>query len=170
MKTMRRLGSVNVRQGGFTLIELVMVMAITAVIMAAVTGSIYQVIASNARNSARMIAVKQVESALHFMVRDVQMAQPWLIQTDNLSGGEELKLGWREWDDTVNMVTYSVAGGKLTRQFNSGAQTTVAQFVASLDPVVDADGNITVTITSTTSGRWSASETRTLRIEPRSGG
>jgi len=156
-------------QAGFTLIELVVAIGVATLVMSAASAAIYQILAGNARDTAHMKAVKQVENALHFMVRDIQMAQPRFTQTDNLTGDEVLRLGWVEWDNTVNQVTYSVTGGDVTRTHSADGQTNVAHYIATLDPQIDGDGNVVVTIVSTITGRWSATESRTVEIVPRSG-
>ena len=70
-----RLGKLNRRQRGFTLIELLVALAITGAISGGITMSIFQTLDYSARSNARMVAIKQVENAIHHISRDVQMAQ-----------------------------------------------------------------------------------------------
>jgi prepilin-type N-terminal cleavage/methylation domain-containing protein len=164
-----RLVASNHGQRGFTLVELVMAMSVTALIMLAATLVLYQVITNNYRTAARMTAVKQVENVVHFMVRDVQMADPSSIQM-NLSPTVVLRLQWVDWDSKLHTVEYSIVNGNLERQYDVGAQTAVARYIASIVPAVDAtSGEVVVTITSKTQGRWGATESRIIRVKPRIG-
>jgi hypothetical protein len=113
--------------------------------------------------------VKQVENVVHFMVRDVQMADPSSIQM-NLSPTVVLRLQWVDWDSKLHTVEYSIVNGNLERQYDVGAQTAVARYIASIVPAVDAtSGEVVVTITSKTQGRWGATESRIIRVKPRIG-
>ena len=153
---------------GITLVELVMAMAVTAIIMSGTTAVIYQVFMSNARNTAHMTAVKQVENALHFMVRDIQMAQT--IETDDLSGDEILKLAWVDWDNIEYEVTYSWVDGELIREYSDGSRTSVCRYIASLavSPKPYVNGKVVVDIRAQV-GAGTIGESRIVEILPRSG-
>jgi len=141
----------NERQSGFTLIELTMALAVGSLIMTAAAGTLFQVWNSNLRNTAHMMAIKQIENALHFLTRDVQMAQT--VQTAGLPPGTVLRLSWVSWDGQNDEVdyTWSSANHTLTR---TGSQDGVAQVVAYsvtsapsfsfTDPTVTADLTCTV--------------------------
>ncbi len=150
------------------MVELVMAMGVSAIIVSGSTATIYQVFMNNAQNTAHMTAVKQVENALHFMVRDIQMSQN--IQTDNLTGDEILKLRWIDWDNTTYQVIYSLTNGELFRNYSLGGQTTVSRYIATLDvsPKPYGNGKVTVSISVTIGGARPASETREVEILPRS--
>jgi prepilin-type N-terminal cleavage/methylation domain-containing protein len=62
-------------QKGFTIIEMIIAIAISGAIGGVTLTSIYQVTAYQAMDKARMDCVKQVEDAVHYMVRDVETAQ-----------------------------------------------------------------------------------------------
>ena len=70
-----RLRLINKNQLGFTLIELVMAIAISGVITGAITGTIFQVIVGSARTNNHMIAVTQVQDAGYWLSHDAQMIQ-----------------------------------------------------------------------------------------------
>jgi prepilin-type N-terminal cleavage/methylation domain-containing protein len=65
----------NKGQGGFTLVELLVAIAISSLITSGLTLTIFQVFSGNARNSSEMTVVRQVQNAGHFISRDVLMAQ-----------------------------------------------------------------------------------------------
>lgn len=75
MKLRRLIGSINKGQRGFTLVELLVAVAISGLITSGLTMSIFQVFDSNARNSSEMTVVRQVQNAGHWVSRDTLMAQ-----------------------------------------------------------------------------------------------
>ena len=158
-------------QRGFTLIEIVMALGVSALIASAATATIYQVFMNNTKDTTRMTAVKQVENALHFIVRDVQMAQE--IQTDGLAGDEVLRLRWVDWDDVSYQVTYYLDNGELTREYQrtgeDGQTTSVCRYILqlSVSPQPYETGDLTVNITATIGGSHPSTEQREVTISPR---
>jgi prepilin-type N-terminal cleavage/methylation domain-containing protein len=157
----RGLGS---HQFGFTLIELVVAMAVGSLIATAASATIYQVLTNNSRNSAHLIAVTQAENAIHFLLRDAQMAQT--VRTDNLTGDRILELTWVDWDGVTNGATYDWSQGKLTRNRSREAMSTTVAYFVYPKPTFSrgADGEVVVTITTVVQG---SSESRTVYINPR---
>jgi prepilin-type N-terminal cleavage/methylation domain-containing protein len=156
------------RNHGFTLIEIVIAMGIGSLVTAGGTATVYQIFSNNARNTANMVAVKQVENALHFLQRDVQMAHT--IQTSQ-TGADRITLTWVDWDTSeTHTVRYTVTSSdKLVRTVDAGASETVAQYIAVLTPQAYTPGDpLTLTITSTVIGWQPSTETRTVQILPRS--
>jgi prepilin-type N-terminal cleavage/methylation domain-containing protein len=68
-------------QKGFTLIEVMLAMVITAIIVPALVMSISQMFTSSAASASRMQVVKQVENALHYINRDAEMTWPSEVST-----------------------------------------------------------------------------------------
>jgi len=92
---LHRLGLINKDQRGFTLIELIVAMAITGAITGGVVMAIFQVFNINALSSNHMLAVRQVQTAGYFISHDAQMAQV----IDPGDGGETvLTLVWVGWE------------------------------------------------------------------------
>jgi type II secretory pathway component PulJ len=143
-----------------------MAMAVGGIIMAGATATIHQVVSNNSRNAAHMMAVKQVENALHFMVRDVQMAQR--IQTTGLPVGQVLRLTWVTWDGAVsNNVTYAWDSIRhtLTRTRSDGNVTTTVAYSIDPQPTFSVAGaNLTVDLTATVQD---ARESRRVKIVAR---
>ena len=80
------------------MIEVIIAIAITAIITGSITMTIFQVFDGNIRNSNHMIAVKQVENAGYWISHDTLMAQN--IDTDDDAGTAEteiLILTWVGW-------------------------------------------------------------------------
>lgn len=112
---LHRLKTINKNQRGFTLIELIIVIALSGVITGAITMAIFQVISISARSDNHMIAVKQVQNAGYWVSLDAQMAQ-----SIELSGTSTfvLTLTWINLDDDdKHEVVYSLEDKKLQREY-----------------------------------------------------
>jgi prepilin-type N-terminal cleavage/methylation domain-containing protein len=163
---------------GFTLLELLLAITITAVIGSAITMSISQLFSVNAADEGRMDAVKQVENALHYINRDAQMAST-IAPTGN---DFPLVLTWNEWDVAANSlsgplhtVTYSInAANQLKREEQIGAAPATSLFIADHISVVsdcsinaDIPPVLTVNLTASIGGFRPVSEARTLEVRSR---
>jgi prepilin-type N-terminal cleavage/methylation domain-containing protein len=125
-----RIGSINKNQKGFTLLEMVLALLIGGLMAGGITAAIFQVVLGSARTNNHMTAVRQVESAGYWVSHDAQMAQTVAPARD--ADGFPLTLSWKDWDDTVNTVTYTIEDGDLKRTHIAGSQTsttTVARFI-----------------------------------------
>ncbi len=174
---LKKLGYINKKQRGFTLLELIIALAITGAITGGLATSIFQTLDYSARDNMRMVAVKQVENAIHYINRDVQMAQ--IIEPTEDADGFPLVLTWVEWDvdNTEHVVTYSIVGNELQRSHSEDGGTptelTLAQHIDtdSDDTYCDFDEDLwifTFRITVTVSGYpEDISEMREVRITPR---
>ena len=125
---------------GFTLVELVVAIAITVLATGAAGAAIFQIFGGTERNSNHLTAVGQVHNAGYWISRDVQMAQS--VTTDNLTLPDFLILSWTEWDAAGDPVYHSTRYffedltdgiGKLKRSHWSSAganeQTLVAKYI-----------------------------------------
>ena len=174
---LKKLGCINKKQWGFTLIELIVALAITGAITGGIATSIFQTLNYSARDNMRMVAVKQVENAIHYINRDVQVAQ--IIEPADDADGFPLVLTWVEWDvdNTQHVVTYSIVGNELKRNHVidgvPGNELIMAQHIdtGSDDTYCDFDEALwmfTFRITVTVSGYpEDISEMREVRITPR---
>jgi prepilin-type N-terminal cleavage/methylation domain-containing protein len=173
----RRCSSINKRQRGFTLIELLVALAISGAIAGGISLSIFQTLDYNARGNARMTAVKQVENAIHYIIRDVQMSQ--VVEPEALpdADGFPLVLTWVEWDNTENVITYSIVGDELRRShsLNGGAATekVTARYIDS-DPdnthceFDEINWVFDLKVTATVTGYpETISEMREIKVTPR---
>jgi len=125
---------------GFTYVELVIAIAIIALIGGAAATATVQVLKGTEHNNNYMTAVRQVQNAAYRISQDTRMAQS--VITDNLTPPDFLVLTWTEWDDagepTYHSVTYffedlTDGTGKLKRSYWSSAganeQTLVAEYI-----------------------------------------
>jgi prepilin-type N-terminal cleavage/methylation domain-containing protein len=163
-------------QRGFTLSEVLIVIAITGMIIGAITAVFFQVFNSNARSTNHMTAIKEVENAINQITRDAQMAQTVVKTT---ASGFPLQLEWVDWDSTAYKVTYRVQNGQLKRSY-SKTPLIDPPFTSNtvLIPNLDTDlqppncqyspGKLDFTITATIGGLRPASETRSFEVVLRS--
>lgn len=174
MMMFHKLGLVNKNQKGFTMIEVVTVLAISGIVVSGITMTFYQLVIGSGRTNNHMIAIKQVQNAGFWVSHDAPSAQSVNLGE---SSGFPLTLSWTDWNNTVNTVTYSLDGTELWRDSN-GQQIVVARFVDP-DPAAtnveftdtdgdDADDTLILRVTiAVGSGLQQQSETREYRIVPR---
>ncbi len=144
-----RLKSIHKNQKGFTLIELIVAIAITALIIGVIVMSIFQIFIVNALSSNHMKAVRQVQNAGYWINHDVQMAQS--VVTDDGATGFPLNVTWNnEWDGTLNEVTYTLEDSELKRSHsvNGGgpSEIVVAQYIDSAETSCGLTGGGTFTL------------------------
>jgi len=132
-----RLGLINENQRGFTLVELIIAVAITGIIIGAATTTIFQVFSGNERTSNHMTAVKQVQNAGYWISHDAQMAQD--VVPDTGDTGFPLTLTWIDWDGTVNEVTYTIVDSELKRSHYINGNTEVSIIAQYIDVTIDPD-------------------------------
>lgn len=176
---LKRLAAINRKRRGFTLIELLVALAITGAITGGISLSIFQTLNYNARSNARMVAIKQVENAIHYINRDVQMAQIIEPKPDPDLDGFPLILKWVEWENNVqNVVTYDIDKdtNELIRDHTRDGTSTVLPVARHVNTDSDdtycefnnTDWIFTFKITATVTGYpEDISETREVRVHPR---
>jgi len=165
---------------GFTLIEVVIVIAIIALITGAATMAIFQVVRGTERSNDHMIAINQVQNAGYWISRDTHIAES--VTTDGLTPPDFLILYLVEEESGDQyQVTYTLEAmpgselKKLQRHLirdGSDNTTFVAQYI---DPNPErtkcqfTDGKLILTVTARTSiDPQTKTETRVYEVIPRS--
>lgn len=163
------------RQKGFTLIELVVAIALVALITLGAASGIMQVFKVSAQNSEINETVRQAQNVGHWLSRDALMAES--IRPS--SGTVFLTMGWLQWEtgETIHATyerfpssgsleklvrTYSVHGNDGT--LIESHQTLVADNIDSMEADWQTDGTWRVFVTARAGERTA---TREYQIYPR---
>jgi len=163
---------------GFTLVELLIAIAIVGLITGGITAAIMQILTINSRSSNHMIAVRQVQQAGKEVSKDA-------LQSQNVTcgggSGFPLTFNWTDWEGLENEVVYTLEDMpsspdvrmlQRTHTVNNGTiQGTAPPIVAQyIDPDPEntycefVGGVLTFKITATVGDQ---SETRIYEVEPR---
>lgn len=164
-------------QKGFTLIELIIALAIASAIGVAVTMTAHNMIAIPSMSNDSNTAINQVRNAVNWINKDVQGAN-----TVNATPGAPgfFSISLQEWDSgteiwSVHNITYSLEGGtglkELWRYYDSGTtRNLIAQFIEPESAgVTECSWNATASVltVSITATVGDATETRTIQVKPR---
>ena len=136
---------------GFTLVELVIVVAITGFIFSVLGAAIHHIVTIPEEGNDRVTALHELQNAAHWVNLDGQMAQ-------SASGGNELVLTLPD----SSSISYTLVGTDLLRT-TSTSNRTLAQNIASANFSVQ-NRIITVDLASAPDGRWGISENETYQI------
>jgi prepilin-type N-terminal cleavage/methylation domain-containing protein len=115
----------KVTQKGFTLIEILVALAISGAILGVASAAVITVMKTSSQNDEWNVNLRQVQNAGHWITRDALMAQ---VIHDNTSG-VFLDLSWSDWDNNPYNVQYVLDGNTLTRSLNGGPALLIAQYI-----------------------------------------
>lgn len=156
-------------QRGITLPELLIVVVIIGLISGGIAMLISRTITGSARDSDRMILVRQVQQAGQAVSTDALQAQ--CVDKPVNQPEVFLRVRW-DWDEDLQdfdtEVIYQLDGTDLLRE-HDGQERRVAQYIASISiaPVPYPGGKLTFTVTASFEGREDEGETRVYEVTPR---
>ena len=169
---LRKLWSIRKTQKGFTIIEIMFVLAITGLISAGAAMSTAQIVTQGARNSEYAAANQHTLNAVHWISRDAQMSQ---TVVPNGATGFPLDLKRVGWENSVYEASYNVTDGKLIRSYSINGtllnEMLVAEYINMVSEnttVAYSDNVVALKVTATMgSGSNAASVTKEREIKPR---
>jgi hypothetical protein len=151
-------------QKGFSLIQMIIALTITTLLGTIITISLWQTITIDGASNKHMMAISQVENAMYYLNRDIQMSLPAGISGFPLvlqSGGDTI---------TYSLVSPHDGTPAYLQRNKNGVTQSVASYVntdTNLTSCFYNSGKLTITITITTGGFMSATESRTMVVTPR---
>ena len=157
-------------QHGFTLIEILVGMALTGILIVGIVVTIFQVNVGTAQNKNSMYALRQVQTAGYYFSRDTLQADCiGIYPADN---GFPVTLTWYDPGTSENhsiKYEYDSNTRYLTRtDLINNSTTRVADNIDSTTSFTNnGTGYFILTVTAETSGYQPAIATRTYEIEPR---
>jgi prepilin-type N-terminal cleavage/methylation domain-containing protein len=173
MTIFRRLGLLNKNQRGFTLIEMLIVLAISGFVTGTTTMTIFQVLDGNVRTNNQMEAISRVQDAGYQVSQDAEQAQT-IVRTED-EDGFPLTLSWTDWENNdQHQVIYSIVDNKLQREV-SGTRYEF-EYIFNTDPDTGElktyctliDDTLSCTLTAIVgSGSQKQTETRVYEVIPR---
>jgi prepilin-type N-terminal cleavage/methylation domain-containing protein len=159
------------RQKGFTLVEILVVLAVSSVLMTGLLLTIHNVLWGTGRSNNQVVALTEVNNAALQIKRDLQMAQN-TDMTDNVSQSSV----WLSWIDFTSFETgththsssYALSGTDLLRTYD-GTAGIAGRNITYLSFTKD-DQTVDVVITATGSKVPPRSETLEFGVHLRSAG
>ena len=158
-------------QRGFSMMELLMVIALTGIITAAITTAFFQVFNISTRTANHMIAVTQLQHAGKLVSEDMLQTQRGGINATPSGPGEFLKLGWISQNTSiVHNITYTMENGQLWRgESIDGGNAThirVAEYMNLTETHCVWNGSVLIFTVTATVGE--ETEQRIYNVRPRS--
>ncbi len=157
------------RQKGFTLLELLVAMAVGGVVMAGALAAVYQVVWGTSRTNSQVVALNDVHQAALQLKKDLEMTQ-----SADLPGGAAINLSWTDYtsfdleENKNHTSSYVLSNGELQRTYD-GTMSIVGRNITSVSFTQD-DRVINVAITATAGDMSPRSETLEFSVYLRGGG
>ncbi len=159
------------RQKGFTLVEVLVVLAVGGVLLTGLVTSIFQVTTFTDRSNSQGIALADLHPATLQIKKDLQMAQDTSLTTDGVPQQDSISLDWTDYthlEGTENhnhSCNYALSGTELRRTYD-GTESIVGRNITSV--VFTQDGRlVNVVITATGPGIQQRSKTIEFRVHMR---
>ena len=102
------MNKIVLNQKGFTLVELLAVLAISSLIVAVMGGIAVQLLVNSGDNSDRMTVYQEVQNAGLWVKRDAVKAQDVMLDDPETPVSEFITLYWTDWDINSYRVAYTL--------------------------------------------------------------
>jgi len=151
---------------GYTLLELLLVIAITGAIVTVVGASFVQIMKGKVGISQKSVAMADLDSAFHWLSRDLVMAQTTTFtSTSNMTLNWSDKTTWAIDEGVVaHSINYVLSGTRLLRNYD-GEVSIISRYLTTAN--FSVNGQVfTITLTSRP-GLPGSAVTRSFKIEER---
>ncbi len=159
------------KQKGYTLLELLVVISITGFIVLVVGSSFAQIMRGRVDIAQKSVAMTDIDNAAHWLTRDLVLAQT-ISLTEGAPATSNMTLNWSDrtaWaadEGTVmHSVNYALSGIRLLRNYD-GEETIVGRYLTNAGFSIDGK-MFTITLTSRP-GLPGSTVTKSFVIEIRS--
>ena len=159
-------------QKGFTLIELIIAIAIAGIIGAAATMALNHMIVIPTISNESNTAINNVRNAVHWINKDVQGADPSTID-DSPTPPKFLSLEQNKWDDSTSTwsthtIEYALENGEMWRSYDGSTPgTLIAQYIDQDNSSCTWDDTNNVLDVTIIAQVGDETETRTFEVKPR---
>jgi prepilin-type N-terminal cleavage/methylation domain-containing protein len=158
------------KQKGYTLLELLVVISITGFIVLVIGSSFAQIMRGRVDIAQKSVAMTDIDNAAHWLTRDLVLAQT-ISLTEGAPATSNMTLNWSDrtaWaadEGTVmHSVNYALSGTRLLRNYD-GEVSTIGRYLTTAN--FSIDGKVfTITLTSRP-GQPGSTVTRNYEIEMR---
>ena len=159
--------------GGFTLVELLVALAITSLLVPVITSSMFQIVRGTDRNNSENIALADLDAVTSWLSRDLSQAKSTdLVECPTTQ--TSVRVDWldeTDWGEAepAHYAIYSIDPGttNLIRDYD-GSLSIIGRHVAAITLCeVLASGVIEMNITTTATGASTSTKTLYLTVTPR---
>jgi len=150
---MRSEAAATLDQAGFTLVELMVALCISALVLSGLGMALYQFNSVTRLHQDTLLLNQQIQNAATVLNRDVVGASGGTVAGDSLSLGIPTYTFGQVTDPITETITYSLESDTLKR--NDGSQTmVVARYIAGADfgPPGPISTTLSITLTGTVHG------------------
>ena len=144
------------KQKGFTLIEILVVMAVSGMIMTVALLTIYQIVWGTERSNDQVIALTDAHYAAMWLKWDIQMAQDTNLTDGDPVPKSSVSLGWIDntgfaaANESAHSSNYTLSGTELLRNYD-GTTKIVGRHISSIG-FVQNGSVVTCNLTATGPG------------------
>ena len=173
------LNNISRKQHGFTLVEILVAMAITAVLLTAVVSFYRSSLFINRDTVNQANAVNQLKNAYNYLSRDVQMAGSVKVANPPTSSNFPLMLSWIDYSTNQTYTAiYSIdSNGTLTRNYTEPSGTSTLNVASNVNAALtnctwtsayDSNNDLIYYLTvNITISKGSSNESRQFVLHPR---